>query len=95
MGQCILSQSTKLCKAPVPVAMETRKALSCFTVLPTVTVMRLNERWGGGGGGDEAIISEEYTEPGFWSSCFRMFPETCTSGLHLQRKYSARGTLRL
>lgn len=26
-----------------------------------------------GGGGDEAIISEEYTEPGFWSSCFRMF----------------------
>lgn len=44
---------------------------------------------------DEAIISEEYTEPGFWSSCFRMFPETCTSGLHLQRKYSARGTLRL
>lgn len=92
MGQCILSQSTKLCKAPVPVAMETRKALSCFTVLPTVTVMRLNERFGGG---DEAIISEEYTEPGFWSSCFRMFPETCTSGLHLQRKYSARGTLRL
>lgn len=47
VGQCILSQSTKLCKAPVPVAMETRKALSCFTVLPTVTVMRLNERWGG------------------------------------------------
>lgn len=48
VGQCILSQSTKLCKAPVPVAMETRKALSCFTVLPTVTVMRLNERLGGG-----------------------------------------------
>lgn len=44
VGQCILSHSTKLCKAPVPVAMETRKALSCFTVLPTVTVMRLNYR---------------------------------------------------
>lgn len=34
---------------------------------------------GWGGGGAVAIISEEYAEPGFWSSCFQMFPETCTS----------------